>query len=149
MSKNSKVFELFKKDKWKTLSQQERLNAFQLLENMDAKSKNRTPFVIVRQRPFFTGKWDGECCDSKHEIHIDKIFLEQDDLRFQGMSTIFHEGRHAFQHFAVNNTKYSTNKEVKDWKFNFEGYIKSTKQLHTFYTMQPSEVDARLYALKK
>ena len=68
MSKNSKVFELFKKDNWKTLSQQERLKAFQLLENMEAKLKNRIPYVIVRQMPFFTGKWDGQCCDNKHEI---------------------------------------------------------------------------------
>ena len=132
MIKKSKVFEQFKKDNWKNLSQQERLNTYQLLENIDAKQWNRKPYTIIRQRPFFTGKWNGECCDNEQEIHIDKIFLEQDDLRFEGMSTIFHEGRHAFQYFSINNSKYSTSKEVKDWKFNSEGYIKGIKHLHTF-----------------
>jgi len=147
MIKKSQVYDSFKSDNWKNLSQEDRLFAFQLLQDIDAKKSNRESYKVVRLQPYFTGRWDGKCCYEEREIRLDKKFLEQDDLRFEGMATLFHECRHSFQFSAVQKSTKASSKQIKEWKDNYDGYINSTKKLYTLYTMQPIELDARSYTI--
>lgn len=140
------TYNKFKINKWKRLSPTKRLKVFQKLENIEAKTYNRKPNTVIVDNLNGT---NGIFYDSNKVIKIDVKFVYETELRFMGMFTIFHEGRHAFQTNAVNKPKLSIFSKAYHWKKNMEGYINSNEDKYSFYSMQPIERDANLYAIKR
>ena len=71
-------------------------------------------------------------------------------MRFDGMFTLFHEGRHAFQHcVCFSGEEHGIFSRARKWKKNFGGYISGANDEYSFYSMQPIERDANKYALSR
>lgn len=143
------TYNKFRRKKWEKLSLDKRAKAFQELENIQAKKLDRPVYNVEFSdclNESFLGK-----CDSKNKIiQLNKNFILKPNLRFLGMETLFHEGRHAFQCnccFGDKEPKKFT--KAYKWKKNFEGYIDGNKDKYSFYSMQPVERDACKYALKR
>ena len=133
---------------WEGLTVSERLDQLRVLESKLAEIQGRPPCaVIAEDMPELSdcGYYDGE------KIHINRAHLELDAYRLEAIDTIAHEGRHAYQHYAVMNPGFHPN--VKDtiyWAANREAYF-SPKDISgkfglEYYENQPVEIDARLYA---
>ena len=67
-------------------------------------------------------------------------------MRLDVIDTIAHEGRHAYQHYAVEHPGFHPDEhEVEYWRANFETYLQPNLYGFDAYWMQPVEVDARRY----
>ena len=133
---------------WEGLSVSERLSQLRILETKLAEIQGRPPCAIVAEdMPKLSncGYYDGE------KIHINRAHLELDNYRLEAIDTIAHEGRHAYQHYAVMNPGFHPNiKDTIYWAGNQEAYF-SPKDVagkfgFEYYENQPTEIDARLYA---
>ena len=140
------TYNKFKMRKWKKLSPKIRLKIFQDLENIEAKINRRQPNTIIVEK--LNGA-NGIFYNTNNIIKLDYKFIFEEEFRFLGMYTLFHEGRHAFQTNAVKKPKLSIFSKANRWKKNMEGYIDSKEDGYSFYSMQPIERDANLYAIKR
>lgn len=140
------TYNKFKLKKWKKLSFAKRLEVYQKLENIEAKINNRNPNTIIVEN---LDNANGIYYENKNIIKIDIKFILKDEFRFLGMYVIFHEGRHSFQAKAVSKPRLSVFSQAYRWKKNMEGYLDTTEDKYSFYTMQPIERDANAYALKR
>ncbi len=141
------TYNKFKEKHWSKLSYDERLTVFQKLENIQAKKLHRLPCEIV---PKDLGKDIAGYFESKNKrIYINQDYLLEDNLRFFGMVTLFHEGRHAFQYKCCFEKDYNDSifSPARKWRKNFLGYVNGDEDITSFYTMQPVERDATKYAL--
>lgn len=85
--------------------------------------------------------------NGENVVHVNSdVLLNSDNLK-DGVDTIMHELRHAFQHQAVNDPeKYGIPKAIAElWQDNFDNYISPAWDLEGYYN-QPVEVDARDFA---
>lgn len=142
------VYGKFKFRKWEKMSPDERLSAFQELEKVQAKKLGRPECLIEpREMP---ENVKGTFSSRENKIYLNEIYFFDYRLRFDGMFTLFHEGRHAFQHYvcytAQNPGFFS---KARKWQQNFRGYIGGSLDEYAFYAMQPVERDANSYALKR
>lgn len=142
------TYNKFKFNKWEKLSPQQRLEVFQKLEIIQAKKLGRpVAYVVPREMDENT---KGFFSSRKNTIYLNTRFFYEDFLRFDGMFTLFHEGRHAYQHHVVFETKNpGFFSKARKWKKNFEGYIVGDMDEYSFYSMQPVERDANKYALNR
>ena len=141
------TYNKFKDKYWLKYSPNKRLTTFQKLENIQAKKLHR-PACEILVGDFeddLAGSFNGQ----NQKIYLNKIFLTNSNLRFFGMATLFHEGRHAFQYKCC----FKSNKYIlpfsatSRWRKNFQGYANSQTDQFSFYAMQPVERDACKYAL--
>ncbi len=145
---NFLVYNKFKFRKWEKLSPQQRLEVFQKLEVIQAKKLGR-PVAYVEPKEMDAYS-KGFFSSQQNTIYLNKQYFFEDYLRFDGMFTLFHEGRHAYQHHVVFQTQNAgIFSKARKWKKNFEGYIKGNMDEYSFYSMQPIERDANRYALKR
>ena len=143
------TYNKFKKRKWERMSPQKRLQAYQKLEEIQAKKLGRPVYRVIPN-----SEWDenmnGECSSSQKTIQLNSKFMLNSNLRFLGMATLFHEGRHAFQYHCCYNVKKPRRfSKAYRWKKNFEGYVNGATDKYSFYSMQPVERDANKYAIKR
>lgn len=144
------VFNKFKHNKWKRYSNSKRLRVYQALEKKFAKKQKRQPLSVVLHPSanwhclgMFTTNNNGE-----QQIVLHEDLVIDPRLRFHGMETILHEGRHAYQYEVVNKKLPWYAFRAKKWKKNWAGYISST-QSSSAYNHQIIEKDAQKYALKQ
>lgn len=135
-------------DKWKELSPDERLDALRMLESRLAEIQGRRPpLPIVAEEMDSAGFYDGKA------LHINIEHIKDPSYRLEVIDTVAHEGRHAYQHYAVTHPGFHKNeKEVLYWAANQEAYFHPKKICEKFglqyYVCQPVELDAFRYGWK-
>ncbi|MBO7489488.1 MAG: hypothetical protein J6T88_04335 [Bacteroidales bacterium] len=160
-------------EKWKDLTEEQRLEVLNNMEQMIAKLEHR-PAV-----PIFFEKLTSEFGYQQHnpmDTSLDKIAINTDIIVASGqnpelleevLDTLIHEGRHRYQHYNVEERLVHESKaEVDSWRENFEdlGYADGSPVLihligrysytndyleyvgERLYYYQPTEIDARNFA---
>ncbi len=142
------TYNKFKFRKWDKLSLSDRAYTFQKLEMIQERKLNRPVAQVIFKE--MDERLKGQFAPEKNVIFLNKMFIEEDYLRFDGMFTLFHEGRHAFQHHVCFSGKeLGIFSRARKWKKNFGGYINGAQDEYSFYSMQPVERDANKYALSR
>ncbi|MFR6065570.1 MAG: hypothetical protein ACLUH5_05970 [Eubacterium sp.] len=104
----------FKSDEFKNLSIQERMDAYQNLENEMAAQQHRMPRQVVFDNeaslPYDSKGHMPDGCGyytaNDDKIHMNSYYLTdqcaQNGGQFDGMDTVIHEGRHAYHNDCIN-----------------------------------------------
>lgn len=139
-------------DEWKELSCEERVSALSHLEEKVANIAMREPLEVKAEA---LGDNVMGLCDGKSLTISDKLLMSDSEEDYgQVLNTLFHEGRHAYQHYNLDVERVEQNKEIVDsWRVNFEilGYDNGNRMIfkelgfYEYYS-QPVEVDARVFA---
>lgn len=143
------VFSKFKKHKWVRLNTQKRLKVYQALENKFAKKQRRDPLPVLI---YPDSNW--ECLGmftlrgGEKRIYLHESLLIDTKMRFHGMETILHEGRHAYQYMTVSKKLPWYAFRAKRWQKNWLGYVPSGENT-TVYNNQAVERDAQKYAFNQ
>ena len=136
-----RLSDYFTESGWNQLSQEQRKDALDTLAR-DAGEAYRTQINGVvffdgppNERGYFNG--DGY-------LYINSDCISDPRNRLDAIDTIYHEGRHAFQHAAISNpSKYGiTSEQAQRWQDNFNHYLSSSKFGYERYFNQPVEADA-------
>jgi hypothetical protein len=130
-------------DQWEGLDQHERLNTLQTVEDRIADIQGRPSVAIDAQQMGENefGAWDGQSI----VINVDHVNGDQSIM--ENLDTVIHEGRHAYQEYAMDHPEIVGDDEViSEWIDNSQNYL----DLQTFgaelYYSQPLEQDAWNYA---
>lgn len=131
-------------DNWENLDIYEREAALQTVEGNMAEIQGRpsVPVIPVDLPPDQYGGWDGEA------ITINANHLAGDKPVSENVDTVVHEGRHAFQDYALSHPEIVSDPAVVDaWRENMEpgNYIDPSLDPEG-YVNQPVEADAWGYA---
>lgn len=142
----------FKSENFKNASVEERMNAFQALEHDMAQQQGRKERQIVFEdmKPNECGYYTSE--DDK--IHLNSAYISDEgainNLQYDGMDTVIHEGRHATQADCINgycdppDDKLSRNMEgMRDCEVT--GVYSEGSDTGN-YRLLPNEYDAFSYA---
>lgn len=133
------LFQEFHNKNWRKLSVDQRFEVIQKLEEYYAKQQGRNACQVVAIE-------DEESLGYyyQNKIHINKTKLLQDETAYEAVNTVIHEGRHAFQEYALKNSPSQiSQEELNKWKVNFtSGYLNSVPD----YWFQAIEKDANDYA---
>ena len=130
-------------ERWAKAGQEERVVALQQAENEAARIQGRHPLPIVIDHA--AGEVDYGYYDG-HTINIGKYSLDNDAVH-DIANTLAHEGRHAYQDYAIAHPGlHNSDEEVRAWEENMRpgGYIMFENDPEGYYA-QPVEVDARSY----
>lgn len=142
------TYNKFKKRKWKRMTPEKRAKAYQELEIIQAKKQKRKPCQVVFS--VMDERSNGVHISNENKIKLNSKFVYRPEYRYYGMATLFHEGRHAFQHHAITtNKKLGIFSKARKWRKNFQGYTSTDQDAYSFYSMQPVERDANLYAIRR
>lgn len=139
-------------DKWTSLSSQQKMEVFTAIENHEAELTGRDS-CVVEGRFLYTGPNGvvlGQYDRENRTIYINDSQLSPDSKYSNSydtlVKTVLHEGRHSYQHQAIDGKiDHENKKELEEWKANFEKYI-SFKEDPRAYFSQVVEVDARSYS---
>lgn len=139
---------------WRNLSEEEKMDYFQSLENCMAMESNRDSckvngkFLYAGEEGVVLGAYNPET----REIDINVSQFDEYSLYGNEPSrltqTCLHEGRHALQHQVVEGmVKYHDSKVAEEWRHNLEegNYISYKRNPKAYYN-QPVERDAREFA---
>lgn len=139
---------------WRGLSDDEKIDYFQSLENCMAMENNREN-CKVNGKFLYTGEEGvvlGAYNPKTREIDINVSQFDEYSLYGKEPSrltkTCLHEGRHALQHqVAKGNVKYPDSEVAEKWQHNLEegNYISYKRNPKAYYN-QPVERDAREFA---
>lgn len=138
-----------KLENWEKLALEERVDVLQRIENQTAEITGRTPLKVevMRAGPGERGEMDWG--DQKIRINRSLVVSNNmSDLR-QTVTTLAHEGRHAYQWSNLYEKRTETSNEKFDsWRVNIQetGYVSAYKMGYKWYYTQPVEVDARVFA---
>lgn len=130
---------------WQGLDEAERLNALQNVENQMAALQNRPPAEV----DVYDGR-PGECgqySPDTNQIHINEGHLMGDPV-CDVVDTTVHEGRHAYQHHAVDHPGvHDDSVKVEAWRENMQpgNYLTAEQYGQKRYQEQPVEKDAWAY----
>jgi len=139
----------FKLKNWKKLTPAKRQDVLQLLENKMAKRAKRPAMpvsAVIKEN--WTNYGMFEFSSNKATLHLNLSLLTNDELRFQAMATVLHEGRHCTQHYATNGKLSFFDFRAKRWQKNMQKYVRYSED-EELYKMQEIERDAQKFALKK
>jgi len=129
-------------ESWSELDETERLQVAQDIEDTMANIQGRPAQEVVvdpNLEPGTYGGYDGNC------IRVSEWSLQSNDSK-EFVDTIVHEGRHAYQDYAVQNPGFDPNeKEVAGWAENFNNYLDPQTYGQEAYASQPVEADAWNY----
>ena len=141
-------------DVWRSLSDDEKIDYFQSLENCMAMESNRDSckvngkFLYTGEEGVVLGAYDPET----REIDINVSQFDEYSLYGKEPSrltqTCLHEGRHALQHQVVEGkVKFPDSEIAEEWRHNLEegNYISYKRNPKAYYN-QPVERDARKFA---
>jgi len=139
-------FPEIKPENWESLDEPQRLEALQNVENQMAEIQGRPALPIQEtDLPANTfGQYDGENIQINGESIMDNHMPVNDFV-----DTIIHEGRHAYQDYAIQNPGFEVDSEkVNQWAENFEpgNYLTPEEFGQELYMNQPVEADAWSYA---
>jgi hypothetical protein len=128
---------------WETFDPSERLTALQQVEETLAAIQGRPSIGVHAESvdPDVAGAFDGE------RITINGEHLRGGMPVEELVDTIIHEGRHAFQQYAVEHPGFLTDAAVtRTWAENFATYLDPETYGQELYQTQPVEADAWSYA---
>ena len=137
--------DVFKSENFKNASVQERMDAYQALENKLAQDEGRTPRKLVFDSEIADGmgfneygpeKYCGYYSSYDDKIHINPYYISDacanNGDQFDGMNTVAHEGRHAYHYDARQgyiekpDKNYSENKSAIDKSYNENVYAEAS-----------------------
>lgn len=129
---------------WEGLKPTERLDALRTLESRLAEMQGRPPLPIVAEKMDSAGFFDGNA------LHINLEHINDPSYRLEVIDTVAHEGRHAYQYYAVTHPGFHPNtQEVVYWAANQQAYFHPKEIAGRFgaeyYMYQPVELDAWRY----
>lgn len=127
---------------WAVLDHQSRLEALKNVETCMANSQGRKGFRVVFEPMKATqmGYFDGK------SLHLNASLLKGDQIQ-ETVNTIIHEGRHAYQHYAIDHPGFHSNtNQVRVWRTNFRNYLDPEMYGYELYRNQQVEKDAFDYA---
>jgi hypothetical protein len=131
---------------WRGLDDAQRLEVLREVESRMAEIQGRPP-VEVKVEPMEPGVYGGY----NREDGI--VRISQEHLRSnkpeEVLDTVVHEGRHAYQHYAVEHPGFHPNQaEVEAWDWNTQSghYLRPEIVGQRAYVQQPVEADAWAYA---
>ena len=140
--------------RWNTLEESEKIEVLQSIENHMAFESHRIAcpvdgkFLYTGTDGIVIGTYDPDSrCIYINSTQFEpsaKYGKDADTL----INTCIHEGRHAFQHQAVDGIAFHSNREeVEAWRSNLQSgnYISFRENPRAYYN-QPVEVDARSFA---
>ncbi len=133
-------------DAWEGLNEDERLAALQEVEDRMAATQGRPSAEVVEYEagPGNFGHYDPET----NQIGVGSYSLENDDVNTV-TDTVIHEGRHAYQHYAVEHPEvHPKPEEVQAWRDNmpeYGGTYITFDEDPEDYREQPVEADAWEY----
>lgn len=130
---------------WVALNDDERLDTLQKVEDALAAAQRR-PSVELRWASDLEAttacQYIGSTAPSF--IKVNNTWLAETDLH-EALTLLAHESRHAYQHYAIENSGVHPDKaQVESWLNNYtnENYIELTKNFKGYWN-QPVERDAR------
>ena len=136
-------------ENWVRMSIDQRVEALNRFEQEIAKIEKRNPITIIHEKtkPGLHGYFDNK----NGVIMISDNDLGKNDWKDyrETLDTLFHEGRHAYQHYNLEVSRTEQSSElVNAWRVNLKelGYDKSAVAGFKRYYTQPIEVDARCFA---
>lgn len=130
-------------DIWDSLTESQRLHALQEAENAIARKQGREPVpaaAFESDDPRYCGGYD----PSNGAITINGRLLNSAN-RLEAIATIVHEGRHAYQFYAITHPGFHPDSsEVEAWKLNSQpGNYQAYEDVGPdLYRNQPLERDA-------
>ncbi|MEZ6234370.1 MAG: hypothetical protein R3B68_09285 [Phycisphaerales bacterium] len=125
---------------WAELPATERLESLRELEQRLAEIEGR-PAVELRAEPLGPGRCG--YYDSERDVMVVSESLLLDASPLEAIDTVAHEGRHAYQHYAVAHPEIHGDPfEVASWAENFEHYLSAEMYGYELYRNQPVEADA-------
>lgn len=157
---DTKLHSLFVQGQWRTLDKATRLAALQEVENRRARLDGRRPIPVVEGKSDVYVRNPGLMGGYVHQekvIRINYRFLEDDSIAHSGMEgldTILHEGRHAFQFFTLEEQPGRVSEgTLLEWLSSFVVYFDSSRapaglkeKFQALYMLQAIESDARRFA---
>ncbi|MCD8387566.1 MAG: hypothetical protein LUD17_11860 [Bacteroidales bacterium] len=144
-------------EEWQRMTQQERLDAMQKVENAAAEVSHR-PKCEVKGESLGEGYY-GYFDPINKSITLNTDYLDGSYERYKDtLDTIIHEGRHAYQHYNVDERQvHPSDGDCTNWSKNLHdnmwglfpeniGYQSPQEVGFERYWMQPVEADARAFA---
>lgn len=128
-------------DNWENLSEGEKRVALQKVETQMAEIQGRpsAELKVAKCKPGELGRYDGQ---------TNQIVIAEDSFKKDGVkelvNTTVHEGRHAFQQYAIQHPEAHDNSaEIEAWRENLKpgNYIRPEVNFPG-YLRQPVEADA-------
>jgi hypothetical protein len=133
-------------ENWVELGADERVAALQQLENRIAVIEMRDPLTIRTEAMDAAGY----CNYSERLISIntDRLMTSSRELYLDNLDTLFHEGRHAYQHYNLDKLVRGWYINLKDLHYDNGERLFMQRQGFCAYLAQPVEYDARVFAEK-
>lgn len=138
--------EEIKPEIWEGLGENERLSTLQNIENQMAGIQERDNVPVIADANLADNEFGGY---NGSEIRINQNHLMGDQPADEMVDTIVHEGRHAYQDYAVNNPGViKDNEVVNQFEENMQpgNYLTANEYGQSAYKNQPIEADAFNYA---
>ena len=130
---------------WGQLDETERLQVLQDVENRMAAIQGRPP-VSIKAEPMEPGVYGGYV--RGEGIILGQEHLTSDDIH-EITDTIVHEGRHAYQDYAVQTPDFLADVELVElWRDNWNNYLTAEEYGQELYALQPIEADAWEYGAR-
>ena len=131
---------------WDSLDPEERVQTLQEIEDRMAEIQERPSVTIVKDDTLDENVFGGYDCNSS-VIVINANHLSSEMPVDEFIDTIVHEGRHAYQDYAINNPGFVNNTElVNSWAENRKNILSADEYGQEIYATQPVEADAWNYA---
>jgi hypothetical protein len=130
---------------WQNLNESERIAALQNVESQMANIQGR-PVSEVRSTEAGPGAF-GYFDPNSGQINIGSYALQNEPVQ-ENVDTVVHEGRHAYQDYAVKHPGFHPNQaEVDAWRENMlpGNYLSAQEYGQELYQSQPIEADAWQY----
>jgi hypothetical protein len=130
---------------WSQIDAAQRLEVLQTVEQQMAEIQGR-PALTVTASELPPGTF-GQCDGQQIQINADNLAGDSVDVR-QFVDTVAHEGRHAYQYYAINHAGFDTNDDqVAAWAENLQpgNYLNPEEFGQELYMNQPVEADAWEY----
>jgi hypothetical protein len=132
-------------ERWGALDAGQRLAILQDVENTMASVQRRPPVPIATES--IGANTFGGFDPATGGITINADHLSSDMSLQEHLDTIIHEGRHAFQQFAILNPDAVADSHVTaEWAENMANYLTPDLYGQEAYAGQPVEADASSYA---
>lgn len=135
---------VFGKDNWNQASLSDKKQALQNLENHYAAEQGRSPIILQFTNLGNAGGFNA----ANNTTQIDNKLLVNGDSfkRYLVVDTVIHEGRHAYQNYAIQHPGIHTNQdEEQKWRENDLVYFDANTNDQYKYRFQAQERDAYGY----
>lgn len=132
-------------ERWAALDSGQRLIVLQDVENTMAGIQRRPPATIGTES--MGANTFGGFDPTTGSITLNADHMTSDISPQEHLDTIIHEGRHAFQQFAISNPDAVADSNVTgEWAENMADYLSPDLYGQEAYATQPVEADAASYA---